>query len=99
MKRWSTSQGQNAARTRDSCRETTNEARDLREVQKAEAQYFLRITLFNWSPMGTMQRVLEHDIGMHDVFVVVEHRQLGDEQESSIKLDKKGNKVAADEAR
>ena len=33
----------------------------------------LRITLFNGSSMGTIQRVLEQDGGRHDVFVGVEH--------------------------
>ena len=45
--------------------------------------------------MGTIQRVLEQDIGMHDVFVGVEHRL----RRSLNKLGKKGLKVTANEAR
>ena len=48
--------------------------------------------------MGTIQKVLEQDIGVHDVFMGVEHCPRGDElQENFNKLGRKGSKVAADE--
>ena len=60
-------------------KEATDEGKDQRDVQTAKGSSKLRITLFNGSSMGTVQRVLEQDIGMQDVFVGVERRLRGGE--------------------
>ena len=67
------------------------EAKDQLEVRKATGAPKMRITLFDGSSMGTIQKVLEQDIGMHDVFVGVEHLQKGYELQES--LDKVGKKA------
>ena len=52
------------------------EAKDLLEVQKAKGPIKFENHFFQWGlPWETIQRVIEQDVGMHDVFVGVEHRK------------------------
>ena len=73
-------------RIKVSWNETQQESKYQLEVQKLRAHIFEN-PLFNGSSMGTIQRVLEQGIGIHEVFGRVEHRLRGDElQERSNKL-------------
>ena len=57
-----------------SCIKTLQGAKGSLAVQKAQGPNILTITLFSGFSMGTIQKVLEQDIGMHDVLVGVKHR-------------------------